>query len=772
MEATTLASQPNQKQAQGPWGDLALHTLGWKAFQDLCSHVCEAILNRPVEIYREAQDGGQDAVFMTKAAVPHPATVQCKFSSKVGRSLKLADLTAEEAHIIALKAQGQADTYCLMTNMSVDAPVVVAIKARLRHLGVVHPHVYGKEFLTRVIRGSAQLRALVPRVYGLGDLSIILDERQATQTKALLGHMLPTLQVYVPTKPHVDAVKKLGKHGIVLLLGDPATGKSTIAAILATTVAEQAGRICYKIDAPHGLLASWNPHEPKAFYWIDDAFGPNQPREDYIDQWVAIMDKVRAATAAGCQFVLTSRRHIYEAAKPKLGTRNHPLFRDGEAVVHVGGLSVNEREQIIYNHIKAGSQSILWKYVVKPHLSDLAKEPGLLPEIARRLADPAYTTNITTARDNLIKFVREPKDYLIQTIDELPNAHRGALTLVFLHRGQMPMVADPEMERLVLRYHDVGREALWQGVSHLRDSFLVQTKLSGDAYWNFKHPTIADAVSTILGRTSALCELYLRGTKPETIITEAICAEVPTIEDAVVVPQALEDLLVQRLAEVPDEARLNRELFAFLYWRASESVFRKCIIGHPEILARECQPSFERLAFNPQIRVHARAHRLGILGEEVRSDSEIRLEKALREGDTSFLDQEDVLSLISPRMLMHLGLRLRDEVLSGIPDRAEDVADEADLDIAPESNFDDLSDMLSDLRSFFDEEDGVSTLIEKAEKAISRGIERVGRAKECKDNSEEGDDDERGWRDRAPATTKSGGSFVNGSRSIFSDVDE
>lgn len=107
----------------------------------------------------------------------------------------------EEENIIALRAIDQAETYIVMTNMTVAAPDAIAIKRRLRELGVLHAHVFGREFLTRVIRASATLRALVPRVYGLGDLSTILDERKAEQTRALLGHMLPTLRVYVRLHP-------------------------------------------------------------------------------------------------------------------------------------------------------------------------------------------------------------------------------------------------------------------------------------------------------------------------------------------------------------------------------------------------------------------------------------------------------------------------------------------------------------------------------------------------------------------------------------------
>src|SRR5271154_5739596 len=106
--------------------------------------------------------------------------------------------------------------------------------------------------------------------------------------------MLPTLKAYVPTQPHRAAVQALANHGIVLLLGDAATGKSAIAAILATAAVEHAGGYpCYKSDGPEGLMEPWNPNETKGFHWIDDAFGPNQPRESFIDRWIAIMPKVQ-----------------------------------------------------------------------------------------------------------------------------------------------------------------------------------------------------------------------------------------------------------------------------------------------------------------------------------------------------------------------------------------------------------------------------------------------------------------------------------------------
>ena len=97
--AQTSLAVPRDRRAHGPWSDLALHTIGWRAFQDLCSQVCEVVLGRPVEIFREAQDGGQDAVFLIPSASDAPpiGTVQCKHTSEAGKALKVGDLTAEMA---------------------------------------------------------------------------------------------------------------------------------------------------------------------------------------------------------------------------------------------------------------------------------------------------------------------------------------------------------------------------------------------------------------------------------------------------------------------------------------------------------------------------------------------------------------------------------------------------------------------------------------------------------------------------------------------------
>ena len=158
------ATSREAARAEGPWSDLALHTIGWKAFQDLCTQVCEEVLKKPVEIFREAQDGGQDAVFLLRArdGQQRTGTVQCKYSSDSRAQLRIGDLTDEFELVKTLVATDEAHTYVLMTSMSIGAPVAVKLRRHLRSLGVRKPHVFGRQYLIRTIRSSARLRALVP----------------------------------------------------------------------------------------------------------------------------------------------------------------------------------------------------------------------------------------------------------------------------------------------------------------------------------------------------------------------------------------------------------------------------------------------------------------------------------------------------------------------------------------------------------------------------------------------------------------------------------
>ncbi|RWX05686.1 hypothetical protein EHI45_29190 [Rhizobium leguminosarum] len=757
--------------AQGPWSDLALHTIGWKAFQDLCAQVAEETLRRPVQIFREAQDGGQDAVFtVVNSNGSSDATIQCKHSSDAGRRLKLSDLSDEIESVKALVLLGQATTYVLMTNMGVDAPTAAKIRQALRKAGVQKPHVLGKQYLVLAIRRSSRLRAMVPQVYGLGDLSAILDQRMVEQTRALLDQWIPKLNRYVPTEAHRKAVRALTEHGVVLLLGNPSSGKSTIGAILSTIATDEPNVTVLKLESPGEFSRTWQPHDKQRFFWIDDAFGSNVVRNDFVQDWTSAFVKMEAAIARGNRFLLTSRRHIYEAAKQGLGQRNLSHFRDGTAVVNVGALTPEERAQILYNHIAFGEQSSAWKASVKDELADVAAVDVFLPGVAERLGNPVFTKRLRPTKENLVDFMEKPREHLVETINDLDVALRAALMLIYVHQGTLPRGESSDNASIaVSAAMDTPLPRIQSSLSQLNGSFVQVVRSEGSEVWTFAHPTISDAVTVILESQPHMIEALVRGAPIEKILSDFVCEGAQVVTDAPEIPHSLDDVLVARLCNAKDDLRTNFAIFSFLNTRATDEVVRKTVNADPTFLSRETWRT-HRLSGNPKLRVHARAHRLGILDAEQREWASDLMETAGREDfDLSFTDDEDMMAVISPTRLFEFGFRLGSDVPEKLIPKIKEAADDADED-DPENSFEHIAASIGSIENISSLSDRAHALLDDAREQMSEAIAALKRRKRERDedHSDEWDFMSSEPKKLSEEPTKS----ATTKRSIFADVDQ
>ena len=75
-----------------------LHSLGWKAFQNLCITITSEVWGQVVQSFFDSRDGGRDGVFhgtwkpIAGESFQGSFTAQCKFTAKADKNLQLFDL--------------------------------------------------------------------------------------------------------------------------------------------------------------------------------------------------------------------------------------------------------------------------------------------------------------------------------------------------------------------------------------------------------------------------------------------------------------------------------------------------------------------------------------------------------------------------------------------------------------------------------------------------------------------------------------------------------
>ncbi len=366
-------------------GRYSLASLGWKSFEDLCRQILRVVLGETVVGFGGGGDGGRDAFYTGQPAGRlkeqlGPATfiVQCKHTSQKAASLALSTVAPELPKLKALAGRHKPVSYVLLTNRRVTAESETEIrKAVLAVPGVENILILNEEWIEDTIDAEPRLLRLVPRLYGVGDLTQILSFPLERQSRALLDALLPTLTTFVPTDSYRSAEKLLTQGGMVVLVGPPASGKSTIAANLCAVWAAQTANLrALKLDKAEHFTQAWSPDDPKCIYWVDDIFGETTLDDDLLREWSRCLTRLEVAVRRGAMVVVGTRDYILNAAEERLKTDKAQLLRDLSIRVQVDNLKSAERRRILYNHVKHGDLSAERKKALKGFLPELAELPS------------------------------------------------------------------------------------------------------------------------------------------------------------------------------------------------------------------------------------------------------------------------------------------------------------------------------------------------------------------------------------------------------------
>lgn len=608
-----------------PESTYELHALGWKAFQDLCSTLLREKLGQTFQPFADTNDGGRDGAFygewenQKEEKYSGSFTVQCKFTNRRDHTLSISQLSEELEKTKKLAKKGLADNYILITNAIVSGDSDRIIKREFENIeGVKRCLVLNRKWICETIHESPRIRRMVPRLYGLGDLSEIMDERCVEQAKEILDFLAGDLSKFVITDAYRKSAKALSDHRFVLLVGEPASGKSTIAAALALSATDEQQCNTFKITTPGEFKRHSNPNDPRQFFWIDDAFGATQFEPDLGSAWNQVFSHMQAAIHRGAFVLMTSRDYIYTEARKRLKQNAFPLLNESQVVIKVEELSIDEKAQILYNHLKLGTQPKKFRSDIKPYLSSIPKLKHFLPEIARRLANPAFTKKLRPSQYGLSNFFENPSKFLQEILDTIDDNGRAAIAAVFMKGGILPSPVElSDSDKKTLDSLAGSKSEIISGLNSLNGSLLQYTTESSTQCWKFRHPTVRDAFAELISINPELFEIYLKGAPIDRMVNEIVCLGIQKEGAKVTVPESQYPLLIERLGELDDsEWYKKKKLIYFLTNRCDDHFLLEYLNKRTDLIPSLDYGSFP--AYSPEVDLAVKAQKLGILSEEER----------------------------------------------------------------------------------------------------------------------------------------------------------
>ena len=559
--------------------------------------VMRVVLGETCTRFRPGPDGGRDGWFQGPASKafaaedgkPRSFIVQCKHTS-----LQASPLTpkqfAPELPKIARLAKPAPIQYVLMTNRQVSAEAESGIRGRVEALpGVERCQVLTETWVEDTIDAHPRLLRLVPRLYGIGDLSQIQSFVIEQQSRALLEDLAVPLRTFIPTASYRAAEKALHEHGFVVLVGPPASGKTAIAASLCMVhLVRGAEARVLRIEHAAQFGSTWSPADSETLYWVDDVFGETTLDDDRMRDWSAALEKVEAARKRSASIIFCTRDYILAAAQEKLKRRKAEIINDARVRVDVTKLSVDEKDSILYSHIKDGNLPKGVKSGLKQFLPSLARLESFSPELARRLGNARFHIDLKYQGADLRRFFDQPVQHFRDVIHGLSEAETAALAVCLLANNEVPdPVPDDALTDAVLRAYAVSAPEIRRAFETLEGSLVKRVRRATAQTWQVHHPSMIEALQAELAGKSSKLLFYLESTRLNAILRDTTTAVESPSGRLVFIPQLAYPALVERFRRANTHEREG--VARYLIDRASDEFVHALDAAVPALIDTSLQ---------------------------------------------------------------------------------------------------------------------------------------------------------------------------------------
>ena len=157
----------------------------------------------------------------------------------------------------------------------------------------------------------------------------------------------------------------------------------------------------------------------------------------------------------------------------------------------------------------------------------MSRNSQFSPEIARRLGDSIFFRHIRTTQSDIDDFVNRAGDYFLNLVENLDADYQAAMVLILLHGNRLSSpIGEEALPASFKMSYGTNVAKIKSALEYMKDSLVKLDRFSGEAVWTVYHPSMLDALQTILSRSPEKIELFLLcGT------IRIILAESTTVED-------------------------------------------------------------------------------------------------------------------------------------------------------------------------------------------------------------------------------------------------
>lgn len=469
----------------------------------------------------------------------------------------------------------------------------------------------------------------------------------------------------------------------------------------------------------------------------------------------------------GAKIVMTSRDYIYSRARQDLKVSAFPLMGESQVVIDVHELSVPERQQILYNHLKLGKQNGDFRSKIRPHLEFMAAHERFIPETARRIADPFFTKDLHIGEYHLSAFMEKREQLLIEVIQGLDVHSKAALGLIYMRKDFLESPVSLEgFESQALEQLGSSLGECITALGSLNGSLAAQVLEDDQQVWRFKHPTIGDAYAATLAFSPDLLGIFIRGSSTENLLAQVTCGNVG-VEKAVVIPKTLFTGMIGRLREFSGSSKYKVgwmsswhskwTLYGFLATRCSKEFLAMYLLDSPDLLKKVAEPGLS-LSASPELKLAIRLHAMDLFPEGYRKTfTEAVAAYAINGDDLRALSDRTLEGVFTEREFADLLETVRLELVPRLADVRFEVQSNHDSSVPPHEHMQDFLESISTLKDRFSDDADALEIIEREAEFAQQWINEA--------EQPEPQIDPRKLGAVQPAEGQSG------TRSIFDDID-